>query len=400
MTKSNQFEKRKHIGIFELDTEEESVLTLFTLFKGCGYKVSLFLSPKIWDLIKNSINSNGIYLLTVFEEGSSFINIYESIKESINNSKIDLVVIPRFRSVSYSETKKYIEFFNEYKVLVGVAGYGRWLSLFPPLRFNGIKIIKRGAILGWLYCHLVFKHISAYFMSEIHRYSDNPLKEIIQRKTSKKVLDFPFKLMEGNYNPNIEYDFPVFVIPGKIEKKRRDYIKVLKCLSDPSIKKYKWKLILLGRPIGSYGKKVLEIVANINLLMGKNRVEYIKEYISKDKFDRFMNKSTHVLAPVTKAMYKLGKDSGALYDVFKYNKIGVFDDSYFYDDNLIEKKVILTFTNENDLKSLLFNIIMKKYSYGPISNYFQELSSYLNKRKYIDYTRSEIDSLLYDFMSS
>ena len=72
-----------------------------------------------------------------------------------------------------------------------------------------------------------------------------------------------------------------------------------------------------------------------------------------------MNKSTHILAPVRKAMYKFGKDSGALYDVFKYNKIGVFDDSYFYNKDLIEKKVILTFTNEDDLKSLLFNIITK-----------------------------------------
>lgn len=399
MKKYRKYGKQKHIGIFELFTEEESVITLFTLFKRCGYKVSLFLSPKIWNLIENSINKDDIELLMVFEEKYNFIDIYKIIKEQINN-EIDLTILTSFRSISYRETRKYIELFNEYKVLVGVSGYDRWLSLFPPLRFNGFKLIKRSLILDWFYCHLVFKHISAYFMSEIHRYSDNPLKKIIQRKTGKKVLDFPFKLMDGDYNPDISYDFPVFVIPGGIEKERRDYIKVLKYFSDPSIKKYKWKLILLGRPIGNYGKKVLEIADNINLLMDKNRVEYIKEYISKDEFNRFMNKSTHILVPVRKAMYKFGKDSGALYDVFKYNKIGVFDDYYFYNKDLIEKKVILTFTNEDDLKSLLFNIITKKYSYDHISNHFQELSSYLDKRKYVDYARAEIDSLLYDLMSA
>ena len=169
MTTYKQFKKQTHIGIFELSTEEESVITLFTLFKYCDYKVSLFLSPRIWNRIENSINKNHIDLLTVFEQGNSFIDIYRKIKETIDNNEIDLIVFPSFYSYNYRETKKYIEFLNEYKVLVGVAGYGRWLSLFPPLRFNGIKIIKRGAILDWLYCHLVFKHISAYFMSEIHR---------------------------------------------------------------------------------------------------------------------------------------------------------------------------------------------------------------------------------------
>jgi hypothetical protein len=332
---------------------------------------------------------NDIDVLLVFEEGKNFINIHEKIEESINGNKIDLVILPRFVSISYRETKRYIEFFNEHKVLVGIFNYDRWFSAIPKIRF-------RFNVLDWFYCHLVFKYISAYFMSEIHRYSENPLKKIIYRKTGKKVLDFPFKLMEGHYNPDIEYEFPVFVIPGAIQKERRDYIKILKLFSNPSIKKYKWKIILLGRPIGHYGKKVLEFADGINLLMGKNRIEYIREYVSNEEFDRFINMSTHILAPVRKSMYKCGKDSGALYDVFKYNKIGIFEDFYFYNKDLIEKKVILTFTNGDDLKSLLFSIIMKKYSYEHISKHFQELSSYLDKRKYVDYARAEIDSLLYD----
>lgn len=396
MTKDNQLQKQIHIGIFELRSEAESVLTLSTLFKHCGYKVSLFLSLKIWQRIKNSINRNNIDVLLVFEDGKKFIDIYDKINKSINDNEIDLVILPRFGSSSYRETKRYIELFNEYKVLVGMFNYDRWFSATPRFKFNGFKLIERSYILDWFYCHLVFKHIPAYFTSDIHRYSENPLKKIIQKKTGKKVLDFPFKLMEGNYNPDIEYEFPVFVIPGAISKDRRDYMKILKYFSDPSIKIYKWKIILLGRPIGHYGEKVLEVADNINLLMGKNRIEYVREYISNEEFDRFMNMSTHILAPVRKSMYKCGKDSGALYDVFKYNKIGIFEDYYFYNSDLIEKKVILTYSHENELKSLLFNIIMKKYSYDHISTYFHELSSYLDKRKYVDYARAEIDSFLYD----
>ena len=386
--------KQIHIAIFELHTEEESVITLFTLFKCSGYKVSLLLSATVWKRIKYHVNKDDIELLTVYEDGNSFIDIYENIKQLINDNNIDLLIIPRFLSVSYKETNKYIDFFNEYKVIVGVAGYGRWLSLFPPIRFNGWRIIQRSIILDWLYCHLVFKYISFCFVSEIHRHSDNPLKKTIQRKTGKKVLDFPFKIMGNNYNPSTEYDFPVFVIPGSIQKERRDYMKVLNIFSDPSIKKYQWKLILLGRPIGNYGKKVLEIAENINRLLGEKRIEYIKEYVTKDEYDRYMNISTHILAPLMKAEYEYGKDSGALYDVFKYNKIGIFDDSYFYDANLIEKKVILTYTDDDEFKSLLFQVIKKKYNYNHISNHFHEVSLYFDKGKYVDYTRSCFNDLI------
>ncbi|MCK5706692.1 MAG: hypothetical protein KAI43_03485 [Candidatus Aureabacteria bacterium] len=394
MTKDNQLQKQIHIGIFELRAEAESVLTLSKMFKHCGYKVSLFLSLKIWERVKDFINRNDVNVLQVFEDDKKFIDIHEKIKVSIESNKIDLIIFPRFESTSYRETKSYIKFFNEHKVIVGMFNHDRWFSAFPKFKFNGFKLIKRSFILDWFYCHLVFKHISAYFMSEIHRYSENPLKMIIHRKTDKKVFDLPFKLMDGNYNPNIEYEFPVFVIPGAIQKERRDYLKVLKCFLDPVMKRYKWKMILLGRPIGRYGKKILEMADHINSLMGGDRIEYIREYISKEEFDRFMNMSTHILAPVNKAMFKYGKDSGALYDVFKYNKIGIFEDFYFYSKDLIEKKVILTFKSENDLKELLSNIIMKKYSYDHVSEHFQEMSSYLEKNKYIDYAKNEMASLL------
>jgi len=329
----------------------------------------------------------------VFKDKDNFIDIYEEIKESINSNKIDLLIIPRFHSNSYKESKKYIEFFKENNVLVGISNYDRWFKYFPPLKFDYYKIIRGSFIIDWLHCQLVFKHIPSFFISEIHQNSANPLKKIIKNKTGKKVLDFPFKLMKGNYNPNLEYDFPVFVIPGKIEKRRRDYLTILKFFLNPSLKKYKWKLIILGRPIDHYGKKVFEMSDNINSLMGEKRVEYIENYISKNEFDFLMKNSTHILAPVTKFGYKFGKDSGALYDVFKYNKIGIFPDYYFYNDNLIEKKVILTYTDNDFLRTLLFSIISNNYSYSNINHNFREISSCFNKEKYINYIKKEITSL-------
>lgn len=40
-------------------------------------------------------------------------------------------------------------------------------------------------------------------------------------------FDLPFKIMIGKYSPNLDYDYPIFVIPGSIDRERRDYISVL-----------------------------------------------------------------------------------------------------------------------------------------------------------------------------
>ena len=394
MSLNKKLKKQIHIAIFELHSEEESVITLFTIFKECNYKVSLILSHRICSLIKDSISLKKVDTLIVFEKNKSFKHIFIELYKFLKVHTVDLIIFPEFRAYSFRTTIKYLKLFKKYPICVGIFNYSRWFASFPPLIFNYWKIIKRSAIMPWISCHIVFKHISAYFVSDIHRNSSNPFKRLIRDKTNKKIFDFPFKLIENIYNPNLKYDFPIFVIPGKIDKERRDYLTILKIFSNMS-KQDRWKLILLGRPIGSYGKKVLKMADNINHLIGERRIEFFNEYISKDEFDGFMNSASHIIAPVTKTGYQFGKDSGALYDVFKYNKIGIFNNSYFYSDSLIEKKVIITFQNEQELHKILNNIIIGLYSYIDKQKEFECVSSYFNKAKYISYLKNEIDNYIY-----
>ena len=394
MSLNKELKKQTHIAIFELHSEEESIITLFAIFKECNYKVSLILSHRIWSLIKDTVRIKKEDTLIVFEKNKSFKHIFIELDRFLKAHTAHLIIFPGFRSNSIRKTIKYLKLFKKYPVCVGIFNYSRWFASFPPIIFNGWKIMKRTAIMAWISCHIVFKYISAYFVSDIHRNSSNPFKRLIRDKTNKKIFDFPFKLMENSYNPSIKYDFPIFVIPGKIDKERRDYLTILKIISNIS-KQYRWNLILLGRPIGSYGKEVLKTADNINHLIGERRIEFFNEYISKDEFDRFMNSATHIIAPVTKTGYQFGKDSGALYDIFKYNKIGIFDNSYFYNDSLIEKKVIITFQNEQELHEILNSIVRGSYSYDDIQKEFESVSSYFNESKYISYLKNEIDNYIY-----
>lgn len=384
-----------HIVIFALHSEEESVITLFKIFKQCNYFVTLILSKRLWGLVQETIAIQKDDGLLVFDNNTPFRQVFNECNDFLEKNVADLIIFSEFASCGIRETILYLKLIKKHSVCVGIFDYDSWFARLPPIRFNGWKIIKRSSIVTWLSCRITFKHFSAYFVSEIHRNSQNPFKELIRRRTNKKVFDFPFKLMEDSYRPNLDYEFPRFVIPGKIEKERRDYFSILNFFSNPSRRNYQWKLILCGRPIGSYGEKVLKESDRINDLMGEKRIEYFKEYVSKCDFDAAMTTATHILAPVKKGGYKFGKDSGALYDVFKYNKIGIFDDSYFYDNSLIEKNVLITFKNRQELHSIFDSIIGGSFSYEKIQNEFESVSSYFNKNKFTAYLKNEIDTYVH-----
>jgi len=373
-----------HIAIFELFTEEESVITIYNLLKVSDYKVSLFLSRKIWEIIRDNIAKNDLEILEVYDNNLTFIHLKQEIERHINNNKIDLFILTRFQSTSIKETKCYIDFFKNNKTLVGIFNYGRWFSYLPSIEFNGLKIIKRHLIRDWLYCHLVIKYIYSFFISEIHQHSSNPLKKYLKKYVEDDhILDIPFKITEKSYNPNFNYEYPIFVIPGRIEKKRRRYLSIMKFFQNKELKKYKWKLILLGRPIGKYGVKVIKIAKQINSCHYKNRIIYFDKYISKNKYDELVNQSTHILAPINENFYKKGKDSGAIYDVFKYNKIGIFNDSYFYSRNLVEKKVLICYKNKIEFYNILQNIISNKISYQNIVDNIGLINKHFNRNNYL-----------------
>jgi len=382
-----------HIAIFELQNEEESVLTLFHLFKKCGYKVSLFLSDKIWSLIKDDIKKATFGFLKIYDNNKTFIDIKTEFENIISIKGIDIIVFTHFYSYGFHETRSFIDFFKNHKTIVGVFNYNRWFSSIPPIKYNGWRIVKRSEILDWFYCHYVFKYISNYFISEIHIESNNPLKLLIRKRCSKKVFDFPFKLMINKYNPDLEYEFPTFVVPGAIDKTRRDYLPLLKIFDSTFLRSYKWRLILLGRPIGNYGQNVIDYTKKINSRYNENRIMYVKKYVSKEVFDEMMNKGTHILAPIKYNQYKFGKDSGALYDVFKYNKVGIFKDSYFYDSNLVDKDVIITYKKNSELKNIIYKIVTFEYLYDDISVNFNKMNYYFNKNNYIKYINRCIENI-------
>ncbi len=385
-TKGNQL----HFLIFERQTEEESVLTIAQLIKLTGNKISVFISSKIAILIEKDLVSIGIEPYILPDKLQSALNV---INDFVKENPVDLIIFTRYSANTLQEHRLYKKFVSNYQVCSLIENYDRWFRKIPLLEFNGWKILKRSKINSWIFCKDIFNDFSCYFVSDIHTNSQNPFKKLIREKNNKPILDFPFKISKQIYAPNIEYKFPVFIIPGAVSTERRNYKMVLDIFSTAEIQQKEWQLILLGRPIGTTGEKILKKARQINKQYNNEKIVYFNQYIPKKTFDELMDKSTHIIAPVNENHYKYGKDSGAIYDVFKYNKIGIINDSYFYSPDLNVRQCVITHKNQSEFNVIVNLIIDKKYNYDKIKSAFSIVNSEFNADTYSNYLKKEFNEI-------
>ncbi len=377
---------KNRVGILELFTEEESVLTLFHMLKKCGFSVSLFLSDRVWKLISDYVQLDDNDQLLLISDSECFSDAKDAVLKEIQQREPGIIILPRFCATSKKDFDAYCSFAGSVKLCIGVFNYRRWFSKIPP-------IASFSVIRDWYYCRKFIKKPHSFFVSEILRDSHNPMKELLITQTGKIVLDLPFKISEKRYSPNFDYDFPRFVIPGKIQEKRRDYIKVLDFFATDAVISQKWELLLLGKPDGKYGKKVIDYLEQINMRAGSEKIRFYQEYVDKNVFDREMNWATHIMAPISPKCYEKGKDSGAIYDVFLYNKIGIFDERYFYENESLISNGVLKF-NDSSLASLLIDIIEKNNENDELRNMVGEIAEYVSEEKYKEYLENGMKSLL------
>lgn len=373
-----------HFLIFERETEEESVLTIASLLNSAGYKVSVFVSEGIASLIQNNLQQFQINPIILPPNLIDALTLVDEFKKKNN---VDLIIFPRFSANSFRDFFLYKNFVKKYRVCSLIENYDRWFRILPPLK------LRRSKVFDWVYCRLILNSFSCYFVSDPHVNSKNPLKLKLIKKTNKHVFDFPFKVMEQDYNPSVNNKIIHFVIPGSVDKNRRDYFLILDILTSKELINKEWKLILLGRPIGDYGKKVINYCSQVNKKLEEEKIVLFDHYISKEKFNQYMLLSDYIIAPILPNKYKLGKDSGALYDVFLYNKIGIFNDGYFYDKKLPERDVILKYKDKTELNNLLTAVIFRKPSFNLKSENIDNINSLFSKKNYINNLKYNINKL-------
>lgn len=141
-----------------------------------------------------------------------------------------------------------------------------------------------------------------------------------------KIFTLPFMLHEKKYPDKSG----LFVIPGRIEKFRREYHKIL---DKDKIEEY-LPLCLLGEPIGSYGESIVNLCRHLSDTY-RFVIHTYDGFIPADEYDRVLKECRAIVAPLCnptdgfmgfrKETYGMTKACGSMFEAIKYGKPYISD---------------------------------------------------------------------------
>lgn len=141
----------------------------------------------------------------------------------------------------------------------------------------------------------------------------------------KPTYFFPNRPFDPSYKIKDRSKRFVLALPGQVQKMRRNYDQVLEIYKylDNSLKN-KFKLIIIGRERGQYGKKIHEKCDN--LIKEGWDIKFTKRFVDPDAFSNYMLQSHMMVAPLKfdfidytrTEIYTYTKGTGSFSDGLKY----------------------------------------------------------------------------------
>lgn len=148
------------------------------------------------------------------------------------------------------------------------------------------------------------------------------------------ILHIPSLLYDEEYvskRPPVKPPLKI-IVPGSIHDERRDYEVVLNALEIVLSKRQDFEAVLLGDPIGKYGKEIQKKAELLNKKYGKHIISYYDKEYNDAEFLRQIVLGHFLIAPVLPAfdldgiteVYGTSKSTGSCFDILAYAIPGVF----------------------------------------------------------------------------
>ena len=216
------------IGILELHYHEEYIETLIKLFD--AHDITIYTTKRIHDKMDKKIKSQASTY--VFKEDSQS---KKDFLKSIDTSSFDYFFVNTIQP-SMVDVPSYLNFTPKCTSILTLHNLNAWKSRSMHVRPNLL--------------HSLDSFAATLFLDKIlenYDYIAVPNKGLIQTAKDyfgKPVLFIPFALANETFSLSQE---PLFVIPGSVDERRRDYITVFDafkiiCSDYPDV-----RLMLLGR---------------------------------------------------------------------------------------------------------------------------------------------------------
>jgi len=295
------------------------------------------------------------------------------------NAEFDFSILNTIYS-HFQETKAWLQSFNTGQVILTVHNANFWFK-----KGTRYKVFKRPRSLQHKEMLDLLKMSSSLLVL-----SDNVKKYIKSKyRWRKSIIVFPYSINE-RIQHRVVTDNVIIAVPGVIEEARRDYELVLTLFRKLDVKKYKLKL--LGQPIGEYGKRIAD--ACEEMVAHGYQIDLLK---SPDCFEQEIAEADIIFAPINiqtsfagiAETYGLSKESGVIFDIVRYAIPGILPDTLTVTEE-IKPAIIQYSTTEELIKKVLklsnadeLNIMKKhaveaseKYRLDNISeSFFEALST-------------------------
>jgi len=324
---------KKNIGILEFHYHTKYLYTVAKIVKTKDTNVTIFTTSDLFLKLKTYIKNIDDYEIILKEKNESISRFLKRV-EKICSEKIDLLFVNTIQE-TILDLPRFLSFKPKCKLILTIHSVNSWFSMKPEIQLKKIfrtvdtnlsKIFVRFFVLP------KFDGINVIYP---------PIKDYVKQKTNykKPVFKIPFGFHDKKIDEKLaekKYNELLFVVPGQIEEHRRDYETVINAFEKIFEKNNeKTKLILLGYPVGVYGRKILKKCEELKE-KGYN-ITYYDSFVPEEEYNNIMKTVAFLILPikllsyglgVTKEYYGLTKGSAAVFEAIQYGKPMIVPDNF------------------------------------------------------------------------
>jgi len=353
------------IALIEIKSINHELSGLCRISKAERNIITVFATKPVFDIAKAELGDEvKNFEWMIKKENESHLKFLKK-AEKICNQKIDLVIVNTLRNWQF------LFFKPKCRMLCVIDDLNYWLKDTGSLKiyfkklldFNQNIIHNRAlasnAVTGPIVRNLILKKYDGILVEY------PPFVDYIKENFNYKgrIYCFPNRpFMQKSFSPAPSDHIIRFIVPGMIQKRRRDY-KLILSVFEKLFPKYKnvIELYFWGRPREKYGQ---EIINWSEKLENKGYGMFCaKKYIKPEDFQSVIEKSDVIISPMrvkyrsatVEEIYTITKPSGIFSDSIRYAKPCIVPETYNITSEM--KTSYLTYKDENDLKKLIEALI-------------------------------------------
>jgi len=351
--------KSKNIGILEYHYHTKYLYTIAKIVKTKKTNVTIFTTSSIFSKLKTYLDNISDYDIILKEKNESLHSFLKRI-EKICDDRIDLLFVNTIQE-SMLDLPRFFFFNPKSKMILTIHSVNSWFSMKPELDFKRIfrtVDTNLSKIFARLFVLPKFDGINVIYP---------PIKEYIGNEIGykKPVFKLPFGFFNNNYKNiynNNDNNKILFVVPGQIEEHRRDYDSIIDAFQKTFEKdKGMAGLILLGYPVGSYGKNIIKKCEKFKE-KGYD-ITFYNDFVPESEYNKVMKTVDFLILPiktlssglgVTKEYYGLTKGSAALYESIQYGLPTILPEEFNSMEEM--KSSTIKYRNIDDLSQRIFEL--------------------------------------------